>query len=210
MAYGQRRSNADKRRVLEVAWENRDLLFDKMLGQDENSMRNNLPSSRQLAAITGVTDRTCRNFIQEMREGNFPTPTPAADATTVTKEHLEERNADVRALLKKGMDRFGMVIPEKIRHAFVSAEPKEVAKKLKQLRKFAETRIFSGDLAFVGLGQQFLINLDNAIRNLKFWTPFCVCRSCRGEGCYRCSNRGFQSRSQYDMNPPELKADCDR
>ena len=34
-----------------------------------------------------------------------------------------------------------------------------------------------------------------------------VCRSCRGEGCYRCSDHGFQTKSQYERNPPELKAE---
>ena len=179
--HGQRRSNADKRRALEVAWENRDILFDKMLGQDENSMRNNLPSSRQLAAITGVSQEFARRFIANEGVTTNVTPSPEADATKVTSAHLEERNADVRALLKKQKDRFGTAIPEKLLHAFLSTEPKKVAKQLKALRKMSEQRIFSGDLAFVGLGQQFLINLDNAIRNLKFWTPFCVCRGCRGE-----------------------------
>ena len=208
--HGQRRSNADKRRALEVAWENRDILFDKMLGENENHMRNNLPSSRQLAAITGVSIFLAHDFIEKRGVLESNTPAPEDDATKVTSAHLEERNADVRALLKKQKDRFGTAIPEKLLHAFLSTEPKKVAKQLKALRKMSEQRIFSGDLAFVGLGQQFLINLDNAIRNLKFWTPFCVCRGCRGEGCYRCSNHGFQSRSQYDMNPAELKAEEDR
>ena len=167
-------------------------------------------SAEEVAAITGVSIFLAHDFIEKRGVLESNTPAPEDDATKVTSAHLEERNADVRALLKKQKDRFGMAIPEKLLHAFLSTEPKKVAKQLKALRKMSEQRIFSGDLAFVGLGQQFLINLDNAIRNLKYWTPFCVCRGCRGEGCYRCSNHGFQSRSQYDMNPPELKAEENR
>ena len=43
--HGQRRSNADKRRALEVAWENRAVLFAEMRGEDENGKPNGLPSS---------------------------------------------------------------------------------------------------------------------------------------------------------------------
>ena len=94
--HGQRRSNADKRRALEVAWENRDILFEKMMGQDENHMRNNLPSSRQLAAITGVSHDFANRFISKAMVSSDDTPSPADDATKVTSEHLEERNADGR------------------------------------------------------------------------------------------------------------------
>ena len=216
--HGQRRSNADKRRALEVAWENRDILFAEMKGEDENGKPNGLPSSRQLAEVTGVSQDFARRFINESGVTSKVTPllgdgAPEAgrgtglDATTVTSEHLEERNADVRALLKKQKDRFGMPIPEKVLAAFLTTEPKKVAKQLKQIRKFCEKKIFGGDLAFLGLGQQFLIKLDNALGDLKHWTPYCVCRGCHGTGCYRCSDHGFQTKSQYERNPPELKAD---
>ena len=103
--HGQRRSNADKRRALEVAWENRDILFEKMMGENENHMRNNLPSSRQLAAITGVSHDFANRFISKAMVSSDDTSSPADDATKVTSEHLEERIVDVRALLKKQKDR---------------------------------------------------------------------------------------------------------
>lgn len=204
--HGQRRTNLDKRRALEVAWENRDILFDKMLGQDDNGKPNGLPSSRQLAAITGVSQRACVDFIKEYSVSKLLTPTPELDATSVTSEHLEERNETVRALLKKSQDRFGMPIPEKILSAFLSTEPKKIRKELKAMRKLCEQRIFGGDIAFVSLGQAFLTKFDNLINDITHWTPHCVCRACRGEGCNRCSNHGFQTKAQYERNPPELKA----
>lgn len=210
--HGQRRTNLDKRRALEVAWENRDILFDKMLGQDEDGKPNGLPSSRQLAAITGVSHEFAHHFIEKTMVSTVDTPDGrarcpnATDATAVTSEHLEERNAKVRALLKKSQDRFGMPIPEKILSAFLSTEPKKIRKELKTMRKLCEQRIFGGDIAFVSLGQAFLTKFDNLINDITHWTPHCVCRACRGEGCNRCSNHGFQTKAQYERNPPELKA----
>ena len=202
--------------------------------EGENGKPNGGRGSRQLAEVTGVSFRTCATFIAEsgvcnLHRGALGDAAPGTgggtvggtgggtvgggtvlDATTVTSEHLEERNADVRALLKKQKDRFGMPIPEKVLAAFLTTEPKKVAKQLKQIRKFCEKKIFGGDLAFLGLGQQFLIKLDNALGDLKHWTPYCVCRGCHGTGCYRCSDHGFQTKSQYERNPPELKAEGDR
>ena len=205
--HGHRRTNADKHRALEIAWENRDILFDKFLGKDDKGNDNGLPSSRQLAAITGVSQRTCSDFITNSGVSNLLTPSRKKDATTVTKKHLEERNANVRALLKDKKDRFGVAIPEKILPAFLSTDPKEVNRQLNSVRKFVESRIFAGDIAFAALGQSFLVKFDALIGDLKYWTPYCVCRACRGLGCNCCSDRGFQTRSQYDRTPSELKAE---
>ena len=190
-AHGQRRTNADKRHALETAWENRAILF----GGD--------PSSRQLAAICGVSARSSAYFIEEMKVCNLHTP---SDATTGTHDHHEERNADIRQLLKAHLDRFSMPIPEKLYPAFASTEPKTIERELAKIRRSIHRKLAEGDLAFAGLSQLFFAKLDAAITELKFWSPFCVCRGCRGEGCERCSNRGFQTMAQYERNPPSLKA----
>ena len=42
-----------------------------MKGEDENGKPNGLPSSRQLAEVTGVSQRTCVNFMNETGVSNL-------------------------------------------------------------------------------------------------------------------------------------------
>jgi len=131
----------------------------------------------------------------------------ASDATVVTREHLEERNPKVRALLKQGIDRYGLPIPERILNAFRSKDPRGMIRTLGDVRKRLEKAYLDGDPAFAAIGQDGIIALDNAIRRFRFGIPWCVCRACHGEGCASCGKRGFQTKFQYDRLPREYKAD---
>ena len=188
--HGLRRNNADKRHALAMAWNDRGILFK---GEE--------PTSRQLATLCGVSKSAANIFIQEMGVSKMD----KADATTVTENHLEERNANVLRNLKEGKDRFDVVIPERILPAFLSTQPKEMLRGVRRLRKQLETALGNADIAFAAIGQQTLTDLDNVVADFKFGTPFCVCRACRGEGCGSCSNHGFQTISQYRRLPREYK-----
>ena len=190
--HGLRRSNADKRHALEMAWENRQCLFK---GEE--------PTSRQLAAICGVSKSAANIFIKEM--GVLESNTTRPDATTCTEDHLEERNPNVLRNLKEGKDRFDVVIPERILPAFLSTQPKEMLRDIRRLRKELETALGNADIAFAAIGQQTLTDFDNVVADFKFGTPFCVCRACRGEGCGSCSNHGFQTVAQYRRLPREYR-----
>ena len=89
---GLHRNNADKRHALEMAWNERDILFK---GKE--------PTSRQLAALCGVSDRLAAYFIEEKGVRDLHN---TSDATTCTEDHLEERNPNVLRNLKEGKDRF--------------------------------------------------------------------------------------------------------
>ena len=188
--HGLRRTNADKRHALELAWRERKLLF----------IEGN-PTSRQLAAICGVSKSAANIFIQEMEASKMD----RTDATTVTEDHLEERNANVLRNLKEGKDRFDVVIPERILPAFLSTQPKEMLRDIRRLRKELETALGNADIAFAAIGQQTLTDFDNVVADFKFGMPFCVCRACRGEGCGSCSNHGFQTIAQYRRLPREYR-----
>lgn len=188
--HGLRRNNADKRHALEMAWNDRGILFK---GKD--------PTSRQLAALCGVSQSTALLFLQDSRVNE----SFRADATTCTEDHLEERNPNVLRNLKEGKDRFDVIIPEKILPAFLSTEPKRMLRDIRRLRKQLETALGNADIAFAAIGQQTLTDFDNVVADFKFGTPFCVCRACRGEGCGSCSNHGFQTIAQYRRLPREYR-----
>lgn len=189
--HGLRRNNADKRHALAMAWNDRGILFK---GEE--------PTSRQLAALCGVSDRLAAYFIEEKGVCNLHN---TSDATTCTEDHLEERNPNVLRNLKDGKDRFGVIIPEKILPAFLSTEPKRMLRDIRRLRKQLETALGNADIAFAAIGQQTLTDFDNVVADFKFGTPFCVCRACRGEGCGSCSNHGFQTIAQYRRLPREYR-----
>jgi len=196
--HGLRRTNADKRNAMEIAWRNREKLFGK-----------EKPFARQLAEICGVSERNAAYFLADMKDCNLQSPSESQtpDATTVTHDHTEERNASVRDLLKQGKDRYGMDIPERILPAFLSREPHDMMRRLGEIHKELADRCKNGDLAFAAIGQRALIDLSNAIATMRYGRPHCVCRACRGEGCDFCLKRGFQTILQYKNLPPEYKAE---
>ena len=198
VSHGLRRTNADKRRALEMAWSNRKSLFKVFLGQDKNGKPNGEPSSTQLAKMAGVTQPHALSFINEV-----------AKRDSATDDGDEENAAEpegVKANLAKGLDRFGVAIPEKLLPAFKgAADVRKLSREVRALRNSLEERFKSNDLAFAAVPQQALINLDNAMHEIKSGPAYCICRGCSGTGCYRCSDHGFQTGAQYRKMPEEYK-----
>ena len=153
--HGLRRSNADKRHALEMAWNERGILF-----KEEE------PTSRQLASLCGVSSSTAYCFIQET--GVFESN--KVDATSSSHDHLEERNANVLRNLKEGKDRFEVIIPERILPAFLSTDPKRMLRDIRRLRKEFETALGNADIAFAAIGQQMLTDLDNVVADFKLYS----------------------------------------
>jgi len=186
--HGLRRTNADKRRGLEKAWEERDCLF-----------KGEKVTCRSLAAICYVSEFLSHDFMKK---------------TTVLDSNKTDHNdskieRSVKKQLKAGNDRFGVKIPEQILPVFQSGDLRKIFKIIRSTRADIAKHFDAKDIAFCALGQQVLINLDNACTNIKFAAPHCVCRACRGEGCYRCRERGFMTLAQYNALPSEFKAKGD-
>ena len=198
VSHGLRRTNADKRHALEVAWQNRNAIFKRFLGQDKDRQPNGLPSSTQLGEATGTTQRYASGFIKEQLSA-------ANQGTDGDGENAADPEG-VKANLAKGLDRFGVAIPEKLLPAFKgAADVRKLSRDVRALRNSLEERFKSNDLAFAAVPQQALINLDNAMHEIKSGQAYCVCRGCSGTGCYRCSDHGFQTGAQYRKMPEEYK-----
>jgi len=228
--HGLQRTNKDKQKALQIAWENRDILIPEPNGQDENGKPNGLPSARQLAVICGVSPRFAAYFIEIQRVMLMHTPpseatekAPEVSAFTGKKlaftgddngtavdanfHHTEERNATRRQLLKENKDRYGVFIPERIRPAFLSTAPKDLLVDLGGIRKKLDDRRLEGDIAFTQFIPFAMRHLDNMIRSVRAGLPHCVCRICqgRGRGCSACSELGFQTKGQFDRTAKDFK-----
>ena len=197
-SHGLRRTNADKRHALEIAWKNRNALFKCFLGQDKDGKANGLPSSTQMSEMTGVSQRLAAYFISEVEKQS------TSDGTADNETAAEPEG--VRANLSKGLDRFGMAIPENLLPAFNGvADVRKLSREVRKLKDALEERFKLNDLAFAAVPQQALINLDNAMHEIKSAQAYCVCRGCSGTGCYRCNERGFQTGAQYRRMPEEYR-----
>lgn len=180
-AHGLRRTNADKRHALELAWENRRELF----GAD--------PSSRELAAVCAVSARSAAYFLEDMKVCNLHTP----DSSTPTLAAAKRSEA--------GADRFGLPIPDHLQAALKS---KALAKMSRVIRSLAAEIVRErerGNYVFAKVSQSSLITLSNAAANLKLETPYCVCPNCRGAGCRACGKTGLQTKMEYERNPREVR-----
>ena len=226
--HGLRRSNADKRHALEMAWENRETLF----GGD--------PSQNMLAEMCGISRKTVERFmaekvatlsqpgtpVQPMQMSQPGTPANGTRAPVPVRRTIgRDGKTYTRAIPApqatshapayshaKGVmtDRFGVEIPIEIRDAFkMETVRDEIEKHLAQAARTLKRALDDKDPSVTQFRQADLIDIQNAVRTAKFTRPWCVCRICQGNGrgsCAACHETGFQTEAQYGNNPNEFKA----
>lgn len=218
--HGLRRTNADKRHALEMAWENRKALFG---GE---------PSNALLAKMCGVSDRTVVSFRAEKPAPVRPAPPSRKAAAKTPPPPVKRVGVDGRVRnipapvrpappVKKGyhigadgkqhadgvkLDRFNVEIPDRIAAAFSSTVLDDIVSDLQRARTALNRAVEAKDPAVAGVSQRAKIEMTNAYHELKAAKPFCVCRMCQGQGCDACRDTGFQTEDQYNRNPPEFKA----
>jgi len=198
--HGLNMTDGDVANVCRIAWENRRVLFHDI---DET----NCHFVTRFAEKCGVSRKTAYKHLNKLNCNPVTKLPSVPDALKVTREHLEERDANVRALLKEQKDRFGIAIPDRLLAAFRSREPQQLTRDLNDIYKVLEKRRMEGDMVFAPFVAYSMTHLDNMINTIRHGLVYCVCRMCRGEGCGSCNNLGFQTRPQYDRNPSEFKAE---
>ena len=234
--HGLRRTNADKRHALEMAWNAREHLFG---GE---------PSNALLADVCGVSDRWVRQWRGEQgRNGSYPdTPTaptmPTRPSAAITAENGNAQAENdtfaapkmpVRRVGRDGKtyivptmpvrpakpaeemrvqghvvpcDRFGVEIPVEINEAFDHDVLNDVIRDISNARSILRRAFDVKVEAFKAVRQDALIQLNNAYNFVKSAKAHCVCRMCQGQGCKACHERGWQTEEEYDRNPKEFKA----
>ena len=234
--HGLRRTNADKRHALEMAWNAREHLFG---GE---------PSNALLADTCGVTRQWVIKWLQEQGVNRLHPDAPAAPTMPtrpvrpITAENGNDQAANVqvsapmmpvRRVGRDGktytvpvaapvrpamptrpakpahvvpLDRFGTEIPIEINAAFEQEELNEVIRHISEARSLLRAALDSGVETFKAVRQDALIQLNNAYNFVKSAKAHCVCRICQGNGCKACHERGWQTEEEYERNPKEFKA----
>lgn len=233
--HGLRRTNEDKRRALEIAWENRQALFD---GD---------PTGGLLARTCGVSSRMAQGFVSE-READLEASSTAQNVGVASVPERIETDSDAHSSTAQIaqyappqrkrigangkqyaipvpkrpaasgqpqpkhapgviVDRFGVEVPTEIRGAFTDVTLDEVAHHISVARSMIRRMKDEKNPAYMQLGDSASIELDNAFREVRFAKPYCVCRMCQGDGCKACGESGFQTEAQYGNNPKEYRAE---
>ena len=193
-AHGLRRTNADKRNALRLAWENRQELFG---GE---------PSHEMLAEACAVSKKTAQRFRQAVAgmDNDHPCNRIGKDGKSY---RAPTTNYQLPTNQLPATDRYGAAIPEKIVRAFGTNELDAIVTGLRRLKASIEEKIAAEDFAYCKVSQSTLISLGNVIADLRLETPWCVCRQCGGRGCHACGNTGVQTKTEYERNPRELRVE---
>lgn len=208
--HGLRRTNADKRHALEIAWQNRDILFKESRGE------NGLPSVRELAQMCAVSIFLAHEFItyNKVLENNTPSDESCGCSQNVAAEGrgvgiFEQSQNCVSSkttCVSQKTDRFGTPIPEKLLSVFTAELPREAARHLRKASKIIKRAYKMADVNFPAADQRAVAFLTNLEEHLKRHAAHCVCRACLGKGCDTCHKLGFITPAIYNRLPPELKA----
>ena len=227
--HGLRRTNADKRHALEMAWNAREHLFG---GE---------PSNALLADTCGVTRQWVIKWLQEQGVNRLHPDTPTAPTMptrpvrpiTAENDNAQAENAQisapqmpVRRVGRDGKtytvqpmptrpvkpahvvptDRYGTEIPVGMNGAFDDGQLSEIASLISRARVALRNGIDAGVPSFAAVRQEALVQLNNAYSFVTSAKAHCVCRMCQGNGCKACHNRGWQTAEEYERNPREFKA----
>ena len=215
--HGLRRTNADKRKALDMAWKNRRTVWPREDNAD--------PSAEILADVCGVSLRTAKAYVatlQPVQNVDVERPSTSAndrvsaDVEPVQIALVETRNPlPVRRVFGKDgkvrpvapvntaptrkapaynhakgvmTDRFGVEIPMEIRGAFKAETVRdEIETHLRTAATLLKRAMDEKDPSVAQFRQADLIDLQNAVRTAKFTKPHCVCRLCQGNGRGSCT-----------------------
>jgi len=106
-------------------------------------------------------------------------------------------------------DPFGIYLPDSVAADFAeSRQLSELVNALTQV-KSRVTKLSEDGSRIVSrlILSGWTVDLRNVRYALRSCTPYCVCRYCGGEGCKACRKTGWQTKTEYDNVPSELKAE---
>jgi hypothetical protein len=223
LAHGLRRTNADKRRAVEMALEDRPEASDRLIAEHVGVSLNTVTAARRQvpqfggpAERVGVDSKTYRIPLPPPRAPSEPVapplvaraspppppPPPPAPAPKPQGVHAPA----VR------LDEAGKPIPDYLVTLFERGrEVQELLTGLSRVRSTLRDAVASGDPLYLEVPhQQVMAALATAYDGLMATIPHAVCPYCHGQltqGCKGCGGRGAVGEYRYtNAVPRELKA----
>jgi len=192
--HGLRRTNADKRKCVEIALREFGQLTD-----------------RTIAQICGLSDKTIagyRYLIARPRCGNSaPETRTGQDGKEYPASKISRSNVGGPPP-QQVKDALGKVVPSKLLPLWRRGdEIQEMLTKTSDIRCEIEAAMKKKDPLYSEINWSHVkAALDNVYADIKATKPYCVCPMCQGEGCRACGHRGLIGKFRYDISvPKELK-----
>jgi hypothetical protein len=227
--HGLRRTNADKKRAVMVAYENRIALG---LGE--------VPSSRTIADVVGVHHTFSANQLATVATWRDAGERKGADGKTYSlppprpkKVEKQEKN-DVlepetpvstqippppppkppappapppRQIVTHTKDSIGNIVPPNLLETWGRRDAvKEASVSVRAVRLAIKKAEDTQDPVWAGINfSNTIMHIDNVLAQVEGAIPYCVCLICQGIGCRACSGVGIMTEFQYKNLPREIK-----
>jgi len=193
--HGLRRTNADKRRGVEIALKEFGKLSDQAIADMCGVGRNYVLEIRHKTPPQPVSRIQVEKRIGvDGKERSMPTP-PRDPGPPPTPPAVEK-------------DPNGKVIPVKLLALWARRqEIQDFCTQISRIRTTFEQGVEDKDKLFAEANPQSVkAALDQAYTAIKATMPYCLCPSCQGEGCRACAHRGLIGKFRFDtVIPEELK-----
>ncbi len=197
--HGIRRTNADKRRAVEMALQLRPEMSDEAIADHAGVSREYVNRTRPQGVIKSHPDH---RIGKDGKRYTLPPPPPR-----------KGNPPPPRARAPKVVDAFGREVPANaLPHWNRRDEIQEMLRRVSELRSVIRKARDNSDPLFLDCRSQDVVAwLDNTYSELKSCLPYVVCPTCGGmsDACRLChgSRRGLISEFQYKtFIPEELKA----
>ncbi len=192
-AHGLRRTAADKRNAVMIAYKYR---LELGLGE--------VPSANSVARTLGVSDHFAGLHLSTVRTWRESQARTGTDGKTYS---LQSNASDLRlppsghslpAVLRP-LDQLGREVPPALQPLWDrGAEVGALCDKVARVQTVLRTAQDRNDPLWCEV--DFVSALDSAdklLQNIKQAEPYCVCPLCKGVGCMTCCERGFLSERRY-------------
>jgi len=215
--HGLRRTNADKRRGVEIALKEFGKLSDQaiadMCGVGRNyvlDIRHEIPPQPVVKPQVEIQENQC---LQDFHENQ-----PVAKQQVEKRIGVDGKERSMPAPPRdpgppptppaQEKDPNGKVIPAKLLSLWRRRqEIQDFCTQISRIRTTIEQGVEDKDKLFAEANPQSVkAALDQAYTAIKATMPYCLCPSCQGEGCRACAHRGLIGKFRFDtVIPEELK-----
>lgn len=210
-SHGLRRTNADKRRCVEIALREFGKISDRAIAQICGVSNDFVGGVRKVQVSSDDTSNS-----KTPAKANISEPPPFRTGRDGKEYPVRDpgpppyapRASEGRPPDPTVKDPRGKTIPKKLLALWSRAqEIQDMCTALSRIRTAVEEGAEKKDPLYAELNpSQVKAALDTAYTAIKATMPYCLCPSCQGEGCRACSHRGLIGRFRFDtVIPKELK-----
>ena len=194
-AHGLRRTAADKRNAVMIAYKYR---LELGLGE--------VPSARAVSEKVGVSHIVAGHQLDTVPSWRDAQARTGADGRTRSLRSSVLSHPSSVPQPPAPLDRRGRDVPPALQPLWNrGAEVRELCTLVNQVKTVLGYGWYKYDPLWRGMAHPYLQELAiNLLKKIKVAEPYCVCPMCRGRGCKICSGRGLIGERTYIYDVPDV------